>query len=106
MSPEQLQIATIVVNYKRQFPEEYKIVKKAIEAKKKMNRNEYASMDDTPFKVEHFILRALYEIPETLSTMFVMGLDEGAIVYFKSKKGGIWFATQYPEFALPAYGKV
>lgn len=50
--------------------------------------------------------RALFEIPEDLSSMIVGSLDIDELMWFKSgtkanpNQGGRWFTKAFPEFAL------
>lgn len=88
-----------VAAYKRQYPEDYKIVCKGIAMKRSLKRDEYATIEGSD-------MRGLFEIPEDLHTAFVQALDEEEIVWFKTKEGGRWFARTFPEFSLPDRGSV
>lgn len=92
-------IKQAVKAYKRRYPDQYKIVCKAIALKRSMKKDEYA-------RIDHSDMRGLFEIPEDLHTAFVMLLDAEEITWFKTKDGGRWFARQYPEFSLPDKGSV
>lgn len=88
-------ITTLVKQYILENPEEYKIVKDGIAMKRSLTRNQYASLEGSKE------MRALFEIPETLSIMFIMGLDEEETIWFKSKPGSHWFTRTFSVFALP-----
>lgn len=89
-------ISNLVAGYKELFPEEYEMTVKFIEDNRRLQANEFSAL-----KNEHAILeRALYEIPEKLSTMIFQELSEEELNYFKSKQGGRWFAKSFPQFAL------
>lgn len=88
-----------VAAYKRRYPDAYRIVCNAINMKRSLNRDEYATIESSD-------MRGLFEIPEDLHTAFVMALDEEEIVWFKTTEGGRWFARTFPEFALPNRGSV
>lgn len=88
-------IEVIVADYIKKFPEEFALVKEAIDGKKKLNREEFAMLEGSTET------RALFEISETLQTMLILGLDEGDTEWWKTKAGGQWFAKKFPVFALP-----
>jgi hypothetical protein len=89
-------IRNIVFGYKELFPNEYGNVVKFIANNRRLQENEFASM-----KQEHAVIqRALYELPEKLSTMLFQELSGEELTYFKSKQGGRWFAKTFPQFAL------
>lgn len=93
-------IKEIVAKYIKENPQEYKIVVKGIEMKKKLRADEYASVEGSPN------MRGLFEISETLSTDLVLGLDEQTMVWFKSLEGARWFAKEFGQFALPDAGSI
>lgn len=85
----------IVKDYIQDFPEEFRIVKKGIAAKRLLTRNEFANLEGSDYS------RALYEISETLSNLFITRLNEEQMVWFKTKEGARWFAREFQAFALP-----
>lgn len=87
-------IREIVARYIRENPEEFKIVKDGIQMKHQLTHDEYASLEGSE-------MRALFEIPETLSVMFTTELDEEETIWFKTKQGAFWFAKTFKVFALP-----
>jgi hypothetical protein len=95
MNETKLHITRIVERYIKQFPEEYALVIEAITMKRSMSRNQYANLEGSKDT------RALFEISETLSTMFVMDLSEEETVWFKTKQGAHWFAKKFKVFTLP-----
>ena len=62
-----------------------------------MLRNDFATLEGSEYQ------RALFEIPETLSTMLIMSLEEEETVWFKTKQGAHWFCKTFPVFQLPRY---
>ena len=88
-------VKEIVKLYITNNPIEFDIVKRGIEMKRKLSRDEYATLEGSSAS------RALYEIPETLSTMFVSGLSEEQMLWFKSKQGAHWFCKNFDVFKLP-----
>jgi len=45
------------------------------------------------------IERALWEAPETLTTMILIRLESEEYTWFKTKEGARWFASRFPIFA-------
>ena len=88
-------ISFIVRRYIADFPDEFAIVKRGIEAKRKMTRDEYATLEGSKDS------RALFELPERLHERLALSLNEEELVWFKSKSGAHYFARHFPVFALP-----
>ncbi|MHB1086423.1 MAG: hypothetical protein ACYCZ0_01595 [Minisyncoccota bacterium] len=100
MQETKQRIKKVVSDYIKLFPAEYSIVCKGVEMKKKMTRDQFASIEGM------FEGRGLYEISETLDAMLTKYLPEEDMVWLKSgginhKEGGRWFAKTFPEFSLP-----
>lgn len=94
-------ITQIVHNYIRLYPEEFEIVKEGIKVQRNLHLDEFASAKGTGSE-----MRGLYEIPESLSEMLIMGLTEEEMEWLKAgglnrKEGGRWFAKTFTAFALP-----
>lgn len=87
-------IRFVVAAYKRQYPEEYKLLCNAV-------RMQRSLLKDPKFGVVTDGHRALYEISENLQAALITYLSVDAITWFKEKEGGRWFANTYREFALP-----
>lgn len=88
-------IERIVEQYIKQFSEEYRIFQRAMDMKRSMTRDEYASVDGSDE------MRGILEMPETLSTMLIMDLNEEETEWFTTKAGARWFARKFPAFKLP-----
>lgn len=94
-------ITAIVENYIRLYPEEYEEFKRGMIAVRAMPRDDFATLDGSKYT------RALYEMPETLQTMLIMGLEEEEITWLKAgvstnrNQGGHWFARTFPVFCIP-----
>lgn len=92
------QVRDTVAKYKRLFPQEYVVVVHAI-------RTKAAALYDTRFGTadasKDSDMRALYEIPETLSNMLIHALDADGLTWFSETKASYWFAKTFPEFRLP-----
>lgn len=95
MNPKE-HITQLVEGYKIAFPDEYKLVKEAVEMNRKLNDGKFAMLDGSKDT------RALYEISETLQTVLIMNMTEEETKWFKSLEGGRWFANTFKEFALPS----
>lgn len=100
MEPTKKKITRIVKHYIKYFPEEFELFKEGMEAKRHMTHDEFATLEGSS------VSRGLYEMPETLSQMFITGLDEDDMVWLKAggkdgHEGGRWFATTFPVFKLP-----
>jgi hypothetical protein len=101
MNSAKTHIEAIVKNYTRLYPEEwaeFKIGMAAVRASL-IDENAHTSSDV-------YGARALYEMPETLQTMLIMGLTEEEMIWLKSgiksnpNQGGRWFAKHFPTFAI------
>lgn len=88
-------ITRMVKQYILDCPEDFELVKTAIEGKRRMTRDDYASLEGSNWQ------RALYEIPEELNTRFILGLNEEEMTWFKTKPAAIWFAREFRVFSLP-----
>lgn len=93
-------IRKIVRQYIKLFPEEFETFKQGMEAVRAVTRNDFATLQGTSYS------RALYEMPETLATMLLTGLNEEEMVWLKAggmngKEGGLWFARTFKDFCIP-----
>ncbi len=88
-------ISSIVDEYKRIFPAEYRL---AVEAVKKKRENMQTKFGE--IKGNGIVERAIAEYPETLFTSLNLQLDSDSLAYFSSKKGIRWFANKYREYSL------
>lgn len=57
------------------------------------NRDKFASVKGTDF-----ILRKLYDVPETLHDMMKVKLSNEAAEYLRGLSGAKWFAKTFKEF--------
>ena len=85
------------------FPEEYQAFKWGMNAvRAQLKDEEFGTMGS-----KHGA-RALYEMPENLQTMLIMGLSEEEMIWLKSgiktnpNQGGRWFANTFKEFRIPS----
>lgn len=92
-------IKTIVDAYKRQHPDEYGQLKKAVQFHREALKDEKFASAKAGGGSD---MRALYEISETLQMAFAMNLTVDQTVWFKTVQGGRWFAKTFGEFALPS----
>lgn len=96
MEHTQQRIKNLVETYKMGFPEEYRDACKVVEQNRKLQNDEFASTNQELNTLQ----RAVYEIPETLLTVFIKNLSEDELRYLKSKEGARWFARALPQFSL------
>ena len=89
----QIKIQGIVQDYKTIFQDEYKAFCKQQHQVREGNLNEFASV-----KGDMAIERKLFDTPATLHSMLVEKLDGEELKWFKTKKGGRWFAKYFIEF--------
>lgn len=87
------------------YPEEFELFYEGIKAfRKTLIDEEYGTVDGLDMKdavMSRGLQRALFQTPETLHNMIVMGLLPDEMVWFKSIEGGHWFAKKFPAFRLP-----
>lgn len=100
MTPKtKAKIKGIVKSYKNMFPEEYQAVVSYLENIRDNNDDDFGTMQGSVA-----IERRLFEIPETLDSMFVKYLSEEELQEWrpsegeKQKKNARWFAKTFPEF--------
>lgn len=94
MKSIQNKIISIVNKYIKTHYEEYSDVCNQLKDKKELQKNKFASTGR-----ESFINQLATEIPETLDNLIQYGLSEEEWLYYKSKKGTLWFAKRFPEFS-------
>ena len=88
-------IRLAVKDYFEMFPEDWELVKPEIE---KMRQNK--SSDFAELSGNHSIRRALFSIPEKLSSMIGLKLDLEERQMFTQKENARWFAQEYPQFRI------
>ena len=84
-------IKRVVLKYVKENAEENDLLKQAVVMKKAMYAQGFEKGSD---------MRPLYELTETLHTLLVKELDEDEANWFKSKKGGNWFAKEFKAYSL------
>lgn len=101
MDSAKRKIREIVEKYITDFPQEFtnftvgmKMVRASLKDEK------FGQLEGTNYS------RALYELPETLHNLFIMGLEEEEMVWLKAgghdrKEGGLWFAKTFEAFRIP-----
>ena len=88
-------IKLLVDEYKRVFADEFASFLVAMRPKRNAQTNKFSEI-----KGNDFIVRALYEIPETLSTILLLKLSDDDYKWLRTKEGGRWFAKSFKEFRL------
>ena len=92
-----MRIRLAVSDYQTMFPEEYKLLLRAIAEQKQNLKTDYAEIQETRGGSD---MRALFTIDERLSTMIGMKLTHDELVDFKTTENCRWFAKEYPQFAI------
>ena len=85
-----------VEDYMAMHREEYSKFLRQMEWRRQNLDNEYAALKNDG----HTIIRALYEIPETLSVMIAKKLTDKEFDDANSLEFDRWFAENYPQFRL------
>lgn len=83
--------------YVKLFPEENKQMIDQVNKKRWF-------LDDMEYgasPTDSVIVRALFEIPETLNAIIIKGLSESEMQQFRGLKGSRWFAKEFPQFRTP-----
>lgn len=91
-------ISKIVEDYIRLFPAEYKQFKDAARKKVDSQRTKFGEV-----KGDEYMVRVLFELPETLFGYMYTLLPEETIDWLwstKSKTGARWFAGKYKAFRV------
>lgn len=90
-----IKVRTAVKDYFEMFPEDWELCKLDIEYQKQNMKNDFASLEGT-----QNLRRALFCVPEKLSTMIALKLDDVERQEFKDKENARWFANEFPAFRL------
>lgn len=88
-------ITMLVREYINMFGSEFAAFKMSVSEKRSAQSNKFAETQGMDF-----VVRALYEVPETLRVIFDQSLEPSDLVWLQSKEGGRWFAKNFPDFAL------
>jgi hypothetical protein len=88
-------IRTAVRDYFEMFPEDWILCKQDIEYQKQNLMNDFATLEGT-----QAIKRALFAVPEKLSTMIGKKLTDKEAQEFKDLENARWFASEFPQFRL------
>lgn len=91
MDATKKKISSIVKDYAKQYPEENKFLKQAVIMKRALYSKGFEKGTD---------MKPLFELSETLHSMLIGALTSDEITWFKTKKGGNWFAKEFKNFSL------
>lgn len=83
----------LIEAYKVGWPEEFYLLKDALEMKRKMLRDGLEWTEGSE-------MVPMYEVSETLMAGLIRALDTEESTWFKSKEGGRWFIKAFPMFSL------
>lgn len=87
-------IALLVKGYIEKFPDEFAVFKMAVREKRDLSVNPTGALKTD------FLLRALYDIPETLDDIFNLNLTDEEKGEFRTKEGARWFAKTFRAFRV------
>lgn len=88
-------IRLAVKDYFEMFPEDWELVKPEIERIRQNKDNDFAEL-----KGNQAVKRALFSVPEKLSAMIGMKLNEEERQSFTQQENARWFAQEYPQFRI------
>ena len=94
-------IVGLVETYARLHPNEIKLMKSYMEEVRHDLQDKKFATAKGEGGAEMVIERKLYEIPETLFTIFLENLSVDEQTDFKSKEMARWFAKEFPLFRVP-----
>jgi len=86
-------ITDLVKSYKAFYKTEFDDFSKALKVKVELKKNKWGEV-----KGMDILERKVYEIPETLFSIFQVRLNSEETAFLYSKKGALWFAKEFPEF--------
>lgn len=96
MNPKtKLKVRLAVKDYFEMFPEDWELCKLDIEYQKQNMKNDMAALEGT-----HALKRALFSVPEKLSTMIALKLSDEERQAFSEKENARWFAGEFPQFRI------
>jgi hypothetical protein len=90
-----VKVRMAVKDYFAMFPEDWELTKPEIERMRSNLKNQFAGLDET-----HGIKRALFSVPEKLSTMIGMKLTTEEANEFRGKEAARWFADEFKQFSI------
>ena len=96
MNEHQEKISSVVGDYIRLFPREYKTFLEGNKEKISLNKDKFGTV--TKGKVD-YLERKIGEYPETLHAAFKIKFNEQDWDYFNSKQGFRWFVKHFPQFS-------
>jgi hypothetical protein len=96
MNPKtKTKIRTAVKDYFEMFPQDWELVKPEIERMRLNKVNDFAELEGN-----QNLKRALFSVPEKLSSMIGLKLDLEERQLFSQKEHARWFATEFPMFRI------
>ncbi len=96
MNPKtKTKIRLAVKDYFEMFPEDWELTKPEIERMRSNLKNQFAELDEAKG-----IRRALFSVPEKLSTMIGMKLTNEERDEFRDKEAARWFADEFKQFSI------
>lgn len=90
----QARITILVTEYERVFNVEFKMFRKALRVKKANLKTKWAETGS------EMLERLLYEVPETLDSLFMVRLSEDDKEYLGSLEGSKWFTNTFAQYRV------
>lgn len=84
-----------VKDYFEMFPEDWELTKPEIEKIRQNKVNDFAELSEN-----QNLKRALFSVPEKLSSMIGLKLDVEERQLFTQKEHARWFANEFPMFKI------
>lgn len=96
MDSAKLKIKSAVATYMLDMPEEFELLKHALEMRRKMLREGVNWMEGTDGM-------PMYELSEELQLRITLALNSEELTWWKTTQGGRWFIKTFPVFSLQNY---
>lgn len=93
MDSAKRKVRQIILQYRRDYAEEYSLLKEALVIRRKMIRE---GIDAT----EGSDMMPMYELSENLQTFIILALEPEELTWWKTREGGRWFIKTFPVFSL------
>lgn len=91
----QMKISTAVADYKKMFPEDYRLDLEEIKWKRDNLKSRMAEIKGT-----HAVQRELFAIGTKLDTMINLKLTDEEKADLSTKESARWFTKTFPEFKI------
>ncbi len=90
-----VKIRMAVKDYFEMFPEDWDLCKLDIQLQRQNLKDDFATLENT-----QNLKRALFAVPEKLSTMIAKKLTDEERQLFTQVENARWFADEFPQFRI------